>query len=272
MKDGISEEKNYTWGYKMTSLRITDKKIPSNSSLVQKFDLLIKRIEQKKPKLDTLVSIEGAEGCLTGDTIIPVSKNKGSRKYKLDKLYKNFCGKGDKRWDNNISCFVRSFNGKEIKLNKLKNVTYSGKKKVYLMELENGNNIKATSNHKFLTKDSWTALENLKEGMEIMCDKLNASSKKRKRIKLYDITLRVDYHPFGKRVEVHRLIYEARMNNMEFTEYLDILLNEPETAKRLKYINPQIYDIHHKDGNHYNNSVENLEKINKQKHSTLHGK
>jgi hypothetical protein len=43
-------------------VRITDKKIPLNASLVQKFDLLIYRIMRKKPKQDAVITIEGAEG------------------------------------------------------------------------------------------------------------------------------------------------------------------------------------------------------------------
>jgi len=46
----------------MGSLRITDKGIPLDSSLVQKLDLMIKRVEQEKPKLDNLTVIEGPEG------------------------------------------------------------------------------------------------------------------------------------------------------------------------------------------------------------------
>jgi hypothetical protein len=46
----------------MTTIRITDKNIPLDSSLVQKFDLMIKRVTQIKPCHDTLVSIEGSEG------------------------------------------------------------------------------------------------------------------------------------------------------------------------------------------------------------------
>jgi len=42
----------------------------------------------------------------------------------------------------------------------------------------------------------------------------------------------VKNHPYNiqpnEQIDVHRLIYEARMNSLEFTEYLDILLNEPE--------------------------------------------
>ncbi|HEY0088234.1 MAG TPA: hypothetical protein VGB37_05285 [Candidatus Lokiarchaeia archaeon] len=60
--DGISEEKNCIWGCKMVTLRITDKKIPLDSSLVQKFDLLIDRITRKKPKSDSVITVEGAEG------------------------------------------------------------------------------------------------------------------------------------------------------------------------------------------------------------------
>jgi DNA-binding transcriptional regulator YiaG len=46
----------------MTNMSVTDKQIPLNSSLVQKFDLMIERVEQTKPCHDTLVSIEGSEG------------------------------------------------------------------------------------------------------------------------------------------------------------------------------------------------------------------
>jgi hypothetical protein len=60
------------------------------------------------------------------------------------------------------------------------------------------------------------------------------------------------------------------MNGLEFTEYLDILLNEPERCKTLKYINPSIQTVHHKDGCHYNNSIENLELLPRQEHYFKH--
>ncbi len=232
-----------------------------------------------KKDWDAVILIDGIEGCLTGDTLIQLSRGKLSKRYTLKRLYNHYNNNPDgviektKNFNLSIPSFVRSYNGKDIRLNKLKNVTYSGKKRVYLLKLENGKQIKATSNHKFFSKDGWKELSKLKIDEELMCDKLNPGKNGRKKIKLYDIQLKVTYHPFSssaKRVEVHRLIYESRLNNLSFTEYLDILLNEPEQSKKLKYINPNIYSIHHKDGCHYNNSIDNLECINKDEHSKLH--
>jgi intein/homing endonuclease len=246
--------------------------------LVEKLDLMIDRMTGQN-KDDNVVLIDGDEGCLSGDTQIQISKAKLSRRYSLEHLYNCFKGipnKGKLTWRKDIPSFVRSFNGNDIRLHKINNVVFSGIKRVSLLTLENGLSIKVTSDHKFLTRDNqWVELLNLKEGQEIMCDTLNAEGKKRKRIKLYDIQLPVGRnHPYCSgtgRIEVHRLIYEARMNNLSFTEYLDTLLNEPEICKTLKYINPATHEIHHKDGNHYNNSIENLELLLINEHRIEHG-
>ena len=254
-------------------ITIKGKEIAVDTFFRQKLDNVKALI---KKKWDCIFLIDGIEGCLTGDTLIQVNRNKLSRKYTIKRLYNHYNKNPDgiiqknKSFDLTKPSFIRSFNGKEIRLHKLKNVFYSGKKKVYLLTLDNGKSIKATSNHKFLTQGGWKELKNLKVDEKIMCDKLKAGKSGRKRIKLYDIQLSVDYHPFGKRLEVHRLIYEARMNKLTFLKYLDILLNEPKIAKGLKYINAKKYHIHHKDGCHYNNSIENLELMKKEDHLKLH--
>lgn len=230
-------------------------------------------------KFDMFMFIEGNTGCLTGDTIIRYNRGHNARKITLKKLFlfneraKN--GKADIKFNPIIPTYIRAFNGQEIKLHKLKDVFYSGKKQVYHLTLDDGKSIKATGDHKFLMANKeWKQLIELKSGDEILCDTPNAESNFRKRIKLKDICLTATYHPFKSihnEVEVHRLIYEARMNNLSFLEYLDILLNEQEKSKQLKYINPAFEVIHHKDGCHYNNSVENLELMAKQEHLIYHG-
>jgi hypothetical protein len=220
----------------------------------------------------------GATGCLSGDTIINTSRNELGRPFTIKFLYNAYNGIHNpkcKGWDLSKPTFVRSFNGEIIKLNKIKNVFYSGKQKTYSLKLENGLSIKATSNHKFLTRtNGWMELSNLK-GQEIMCDTLNAESSNRKRIKLRDIGLNVgknhpyNNHPNGQ-MSVHTLIYEARMNNLKFIDYLDILLNESEICKKLKYVDPKLYTIHHKDECHYNNSIDNLELLPRQEHYFKH--
>jgi hypothetical protein len=250
---------------------VTDKEYYMDKAYVSKLDLMIKRMQGSD---DNLLPIDGDEGCLTGDTLIQCSRFKLSRRYTIKRLYNHFNNNPDgiipkkKLFNLKEPTKVRSFNGEGIRLHKIKNVFYSGKKKVWEIKLANGKNIKASANHKFLTEQGWTRLDKLKVGNSLMCDKLNASKNGRKKIKLYDIRLTADHHPYkiGNRVEVYRLIYEARMNNLTFLKYLDILLNEPDQAKKLKYIDPNKYSIHHKDGFHYNNSIENLELIKKEDH------
>jgi|GEM_PF-3626132 len=225
-----------------------------------------------------LVATVGGTGCLSGETIIVVSRNKGTRRYTIKHLFDSFNGKtspNGNKFDLSLPTFIRSFNGEIIRLNRVKKVFYSGIKKVYSLTLENGLSIKSTEEHLFLTKENkWIELSKLK-GREIMCDTLNAEPLKRKRIKLRDIGLNVGKnHPYNiqpnGQISVHNLIYEARMNGLEFTEYLDILLNESERCKILKYINPSTQTIHHKDGCHYNNSIENLELLPRQEHYFKH--
>ena len=256
---------------------VTDKKYYLDGYAVKICDSIVDRVQKRKQ--DILMLFDGREGCLSGDTIINVSRNKVSRKYTIKQLYEKLNAKYEegkrpyKQWDLKTPCFVRSFNGEEIRLNRLIGATSSGKKEVYELTLENGRKINATKTHRFMTEDGWKELSKLSTKDNIMCDKLNANSNGRKRIKLYDVLLKVPLHPYcniGERVEVHRLIYESYINNLKFTTYLDILLNEEEVIKTLKFVNPQETCIHHKDGNHYNNSINNLELKKRDEHSFLH--
>ncbi len=221
----------------------------------------------------------GPTGCLSGDTELKISRAKSTKTYKIKDLYikANGLEKKTKRkpFDVSIPLFIRSFNGTDIRLHKIERVIYSGEKPVYEMLLKNGLSIRATNDHKIMTQNGWTEIGNMNKGDLVMCDTPNAKASNRKRIKLRDIGLCVGKnYPYNiqpnEQIDVHRLIYEARMNSLEFTEYLDILLNEPEKCKELKYINPKENVIHHKDGNHYNNSIDNLEKISSGEHKLKH--
>lgn len=266
--------------YRSTAIRVGRKTFYMNANLQETLDHFIKSVRYK---WDTILCIDGIEGCLTGDTIIRCSRATLGRKYKLKWMYNQLNGNPEKmrymkKWDPDIPTYIRSFKGKYMGLHKITGVTYSGKKQVYLLTLSNGRSIKATSTHKILTRKGWKELCELKPRIdEVMCDEIKNGPNARKRIKLYDVQLPVDYHPYSgkgktgsKRVEVHRLIYEARLNNIEFPDYLDILLNEPEIAKTLKYIDPSKQEIHHKDGCHYNNGIDNLELLDKSNHRVHH--
>jgi len=91
------------------------------------------------------------------------------------------------------------------------------------------------------------------------------------------------YHPYAKkvrtikdkkgytlRVEIHRAIYECHINNISLDEYKRILRSGDRKIKKLKFIDPSIFDIHHKDNNHKNNDPLNLIKLKKKDHQLLH--
>ncbi len=228
---------------------------------------------------DVMVLITGDTGCISGDTEIRINKNKSTKKYKIKDLYLKANGleKKTKRKPFNINdpLFIRSFNNKNIKLHKIREVLFSGKKIVYELKLVNGLSIKATPEHKIMTRDGWVELYSLKKGNLVMCDTPNSEPLNRKRIKLRDISLSVGKnHPYNiqpnHQIEVHRLIYEAKINKLEFLEYLDILLNESKKCKNLIFIDPKKYVIHHIDGNHYNNKLDNLEKMKPSEHKLRH--
>lgn len=236
---------------------------------------------QKKDK-DWFCIVDGEEGCLTGDTIINTNRNTLGRKFRLDYMYKQYHQRDNvsektlkKRWDIKTPTYVRSFDGNSIKLHKIKDVVYSGKKEVWELNLENGRKIKATRDHKIMTKDGWKELQELNNEDMIMCDTLRPQRGNQKSYKLRDHLIRCPFHPFKDRhgdVSVHRLSYEANINKLKFMDFLDILWNDENEAKNLEYINPDIFHIHHKDGNHYNNSIDNLELIEKENHLLLHAK
>ncbi len=89
--------------------------------------------------------------CLSGDTIISNTT--------IKKLYE----KRDKR--KIASLYLDE--GK-IHLNEIIDVIDSGKRKVYTLVTENNRYIKATKGHRFLTKDGWKELKNIKIGESVL--------------------------------------------------------------------------------------------------------
>lgn len=217
--------------------------------------------------------ITGMEGCITGDSKIRIHRLGVGKEYPIKYLYQQIHKqkeiKKSDRWKKG-KIRVRSYNGKEVRLHNINDIVYSGKKEVFELSLKNGLKIKLTANHKVMTRKGFIELQNLTKKDEVMCDEIHTRKKGRKMVKVRDLSLRVP-HPYHKRPLVAKLILEARMNNLKFIKYLDILLNEKEIAKTLKYVNPKIHAIHHKDGNHYNNSLDNLSAVLLKDHYINHG-
>jgi len=117
-----------------------------------------------------------------------------------------------------------------------------------------------------------------------MCDTLHSKKGNKEEINLLKLISKeiygVPYHPYAiqklsarentNRIELHRLVYEAHLNKLSLLEYIKILKYDKQKAGRLKYIDPSIYHIHHINEDRLNNSIENLECLEKTAHLKLH--
>jgi len=232
-----------------------------------------------KKDWDFIFVYDGYEGCLTGDTIIRNNRASLGRQHTIEYIYNQYHNNPDnlyrlRKWDLNIPTFVRSFDGNTIRLHKIQDVKYSGIKEVFNLILDDDYSIKATRDHKIMTNNGWIMLKDLdKTKHKVMIDNPHAQKVKNHKHKFHDIQLGgLKHHPYGKdgkRIEVHRIIYEAYLNNLSFTDYIDVLMNDSKRSTGFKYVNPSVYCIHHIDGNHYNNNLENLKCLTHDEHLKL---
>ena len=234
--------------------------------------------EQIKNDWDFLFVYDGIEGCLSGDTIIRITRNKLARKYPLRYVYQQFHeqSKVKKKWELSHKSYTRSLKGNYLGLNEIVGVKYSGQKKVYMLTLKNGMSLKGTYEHKIMTNKGWVELCNLLE-CKVMIDTPNArKNNSRMKGKARDFTISgVKFHPYApqtrKLLEIHRAVFEANLNKLSLKEYLRIICMESTKASKLLYVDTTKYLIHHKDGDHYNNDISNLEMVSKKEHLAKHG-
>ena len=226
------------------------------------------------------LGICASAGCLSGDTVVNFNRAGNGFKKTIEKAYLAFHRKNKhpfSNWRKNIPTHVRSLQKGEIKLHKIDNIVFSGKKLVYSLHLENGNHINATADHKIMTNSGFIELKKLQSYHEIMCDTLRSISKDKSIIKKsYHTTRSLKYHPYGSkdndllRVETHRLIYEANLNKLDLDYYIKMLKDSKVKSANLKYINPSKFHIHHIDNDYKNNEISNLIKVSIPDHKKLY--
>lgn len=227
--------------------------------------------------------IKEPTGCISGDSIIRLNRAKKGGTATIKHMYLKLQG-GEKtagpKWGKKIPTKIRAYkkDKNKIQLHEIKDIVYSGKKQLYLLTLLDGKKIKTTNNHLFLTHNGWKQLKNL----SIKKDKIMIDSPHTKKAKKISKQKKVWYkevwnlhnHPFArskhKRVEKHRIIYEANLNNKTLKQYIKILRTNPSESKKLKFINPKIWAVHHKNKNIMDNNIKNLEKLTHKKHLKLH--
>ena len=222
--------------------------------------------------------IRAPTGCIAGDCVVGINRAGKGSKMKLAHVVKMFNGgsSAGRSWDPRIRTMVRApFGNGNVQLAPIVAARESGVRPVYEMRLNTGDVVIATADHRVLTPFGWVALEHLLVGDHVMVDGgIPTGVKPKPWYKLF--TLRE--HPFAGRrgvnptkggwtVPLHRLVAEARENGLDFGRYVGAV-----RARRqgLKFLDPKVWVVHHRDENPHNNDPDNLEVITHAEHRDMH--
>lgn len=247
--------------------------------------------EHQKVALDAIRErrrglIQHSTGCLSGDTIVECNRAGVSFKYTLKDLVKRFRGEklgrgGGPPWSKSIPTTMR-FRDKDgyIRLGRVADAYYSGRKLTYAVTTSCGKTIRATADHRFLTTDGWKRLEDIRVGDSTLVAGGAPVITKKPAKPQYLVTERLRRHPYASRrnikrggwsVPTHRLVVEAAINRTPFDEYITELRLKVPGAAPFIYLDPKVFAVHHLDENSKNNELDNLAVLSHKEHSKRHG-
>lgn len=229
-------------------------------------------------------------GCVAGDTLIQIARGTGLRKSNKICIQEEFRLQWlSSRRNRDIVSYTRSYCGTHLRSQAIKEVVYSGQKPTYLLRLSTGNELRATAEHEILTTNGYVELTALTGTSRILVDAGILSAETRAPKRNYRVTGGLVNHPFAGgarsntikngclqsqgrmyRVAYHRLVVEASMNGISVEELIQICRTEPLIAASLVYLDPDEFAVHHQDGNHQNNELDNLEVLTHGEHARRH--
>jgi hypothetical protein len=234
--------------------------------------------------------VSGEAGCLAGDTEIEINRAGKSFKLTIAELVRKQNGGKSIRanqktlvgWDARIPTQVRGHSPTDnaIRLYPLAAAVASGVKETFLLRLEGGRSIRATTEHRFFTDCGWKSLGELVVGSRVYVDagvieQTSAARHRALRASEYDLDGYkqiggMRHHPCVRRsfYPEHRLVIEADMNGLPLVEFVGrISLGRLEGLKFL----PRSLFVHHINRNKADNSLSNLQVLTNSEHSKLHG-
>lgn len=235
-----------------------------------------------------IITIAGLSGCLSADTIIEVNRGKrsSSRKYTIKELYEkyNLLFTGNGKWNKKIPSYIKCYKEdlNTIGKTQINAVIFSGKKEVFEITTESGKKIKATKDHKFLThignksEEHYKSLSDLHIG-DLLVSRFKSKIKPKKSHYRKSITGKFFNYPNARLKIINnnvyaecleqRAVYDAYLNG--FTNIKDFLIECVNNPSNLIFSDSSM-EIHHKDGNTSNNSIDNLELLSKKEHALEH--
>lgn len=226
--------------------------------------------------------IRAPTGCISGDAVIGVNRAGKSFKLSLRKLVEQFQlgASGLGRTDPSIPWTVRArHEDGTIRLTRLVDAWSSGRKMVYRITTADGHETRATADHRFLTGAGWKRLGEIVVGDRLFVEGKRLASPRLAPKKWYRLVNGLKFHPHAGRrgvashkggysVPVHRLVVEASLNAMPYQAFVERV--RCGRVDGLKFIDPVVWAVHHKDGDHTNNDIANLEVLTHGQHRAAH--
>lgn len=226
-----------------------------------------------------------ATGCIAADSIIGI--NRGGKGYSRT-IKKAFHAQFDKRVKPEVETMVRSHIDGYIGLNKAISIQRSGKKRTCKIDLVNGKTIRVTEDHEVLTENGYIPAGDLGFDHKVICEAgpIVVGKEKKKR---YRQCGELRYHRFAGhasslrkignyvrgrlyRVAYHRVVLEASLNNLDVSDFIWICKNDRERAESLSFLDPKVFAVHHINGDHLDNRLENLQQLTHSEHWRIEGK
>jgi len=211
---------------------------------------------------DSMILMTSEKGCITGDALLEMPRD--LKKYPKGVPLKELEGKGE------IYVYCLNTKTKELELKKSDGVEFVKEDDVWEVELTNGMKIKATKDHPFLQVDgTYKRLDDLFWHKHIF------KSGKKKGEVIYG-------RKGSKRTDrlqmVVRFGKSLRNDNFRINYAIKPKLKRNEKNKKehnfifeqLHGIIPEKHLIHHKNGKHYDNNIENLQLVTHSEHSKIH--
>lgn len=226
------------------------------------------------------ILITSPTGCLTGDTVVGVNRCGKGFSASLGHVVRSFNGVGRWRWDLSKPTYIRRCQDGVMRLGLLRGATFSGVKETFTINTDDGRSISATACHRFMTPGGYVKLGDLSVGDELVMEGVRNGGERVQVKKFYQYMNFMFHHPYARRrmrcergshrVAVHRLVAESRINGLCLGDYVHALRTDPRSASRFQFVDPKTHAVHHINGDHRDNSPDNLMVLTHADHHKIH--
>lgn len=247
------------------------------------------RWEHQKRGLQRLIQMGGTgilafdPGCLTGDAELIINRAGNGTRITLQDLYLRYHGLRGK-WRSDVETKTqRMSDDGSIRLVTITGVYDSGEQDVYQLTLQDGRTLRGTFDHPVYTTDGFIPLGEIGTDHEVYADAgkhKGGNERVRGERKRYVVTY-TQYHPnqrkapgtrgpgSGYRVSKHRVVVEAWLNGLTYSEFTRALQTDPDRSKTFHYLRPDQV-VHHLNSDHRDNRLDNLHVTTQRDHAGVH--